>query len=314
MRVTLRQLQAFAALARAGSFHRAAERMHITQPGLSVLIRQLEDAVGIKLIERTTRAMALTEAGREFLVSAERILGDVDRSVADLADLRVKRRGRVRVAAPPLLASTLVPPIVARFVALHPGVTVTVQDVLAEQVLRQIAVDEADIGIGTFRPSVVEVDRRRLFADELVLVCPREHRLAKRRKLGWKDLAGARVVAMSRDSSYQQLVDHALVEQSVPVERAFEVGYIGTALALVAAGLGVTVLPAYVADQLDRGRLVRIPLVDPIVTREVVVITRRGRELPPAVSAFLEALSELGDTPATPAPRAASSRAGRARG
>lgn len=291
MNVTLRQLRAFAEVARRRSFTSAARHLHLTQSALSHLMRELETQLGTRLIDRDTRNLSLTAAGVELLQSAERILGEVDQTVSGLRDLVAKRRGRVTVAAPPVLAASILPAAMARFKAAHPAVTLRLLDVLTGQILEAVRSGEADFGVGTFRTSEPEVQLDTLYEDRLVAVLPAASPLARRRRLAWKDLHDAPLVMMSSASTFHYLVDRAASQAGLPAAPAYEVGYMGTAIALVEAGLGIAALPAYARSMIDSRKAVVRPIDSP-VTREISIVTRAGRSLSPAAQQFASVLRE----------------------
>src|SRR5690606_24676409 len=134
--LTLRQLRAFVAVAEAGSFTAAARTLHLTQSALSVLVRELEREMGVQLLDRHTRQVLLTEAGREFLPSAQRLLAELAGAVAGVTDLRDKKKGVLRLAAPQLMACAFMPPVIAAYRARYPDVEVRLADTLPERLLR----------------------------------------------------------------------------------------------------------------------------------------------------------------------------------
>jgi DNA-binding transcriptional LysR family regulator len=298
MNVTLRQLRVFVEVARRRSFTSAARHLHLTQSALSHLVRELETQLGVRVIDRDTRNFSLTAAGAELLQNAERILGEVEQTVSGLRDLVAKRRGRVTVAAPPVLAASLLPAAMARFKAAHPGVTLKLLDVLTGQILEAVRSGEADFGVGTFRKSEPDVQLDTLYEDRLVAVLPAGSPLAGRRRLAWKDLRGEPLVMMSSASAFHYLVDHAASEAGLTAAPAYEVGYMGTAIALVEAGLGIAVLPAYARSMIDARKAAARPVDSPAVTREVSIVTRAGRSLSPAAAQFAAALRDAFAAPA----------------
>src|SRR5262245_1670489 len=132
MGVDLHQLRIFVAVARLGNFTRAAERLGLSQPSLSLHIRQLEQDLGVRLFDRSTRSVALTPAGDDFLPTAERLLDDFQSAVAAVADLAARRRGRVAVAVLPSVAAELLPRAMAALHARHHGITVSLRAGVAE--------------------------------------------------------------------------------------------------------------------------------------------------------------------------------------
>ena len=189
MNVTLRQLHAFVLVARLGSFTRAAQAMHVTQSALSLLVRELEGTVNTRLFDRTTRAVALTAAGSEFFPQAQRILNELESALAGVDKFLAKEHGRVVVAAPLLLSSVYLPPVLSAFRAEYPGIQVTLQDTLPTQVLAQVSSGQADIGIGTFAANEAGLQRTLLFTEAMVAVFPVGHAFSTRRRLTWAELA-----------------------------------------------------------------------------------------------------------------------------
>lgn len=147
--ISLKQMRAFVAVAHAGSFTRAAEQMFITQSALSSLIRNLESELGLQLLDRTTRRLELTNEGEELLRSLVCLLGDLDRIKSDLREVNAIRRGRVRIGATPLLASTFIAAAVQAFCGQYPGITVRVVDDTATQLLHGLHEGDIDMLVAT---------------------------------------------------------------------------------------------------------------------------------------------------------------------
>ncbi len=291
MNITLRQIQAFKTVAEFGSFTRAAERLKVAQPALSLSIRELERELDLRLFDRTTRRVELTGAGREFLQSADKLLADLDRAVRDARDLSEKKRGRVVIAAPPLLAAMIVPAAIAQFNAAFPGIDVGLVDARNDQILHRLRAGEADLAIGTFDDRADGIRREVLTQDALTLFCAPSSPFAKKRKVRWEDLHDQKLIMLTRDSSIRALVEHTLAQVGHHDSRPlYEVSQMITAVMLAEARLGVTVLPAY-AWSFARGRdVVSRPLSDPQVTRNVYLIQPDGRSLSPAAEGFARTL------------------------
>ena len=139
MNINLRQLRAFVSIGRLGSFTRAAEALHATQPALSAQIRDLEEALGVKLFDRNTRSVSLTQAGEDLMPSVDTVLADLTSVVARARDVARRNTGRVTVAALPSLAATLMPRVIARMRDEHPGIVVVIKDALAERAVAPAA-------------------------------------------------------------------------------------------------------------------------------------------------------------------------------
>ncbi|HEY7818741.1 MAG TPA: LysR family transcriptional regulator [Vicinamibacteria bacterium] len=288
MNISLRQLEAFLAVAQLSGFTRAAERLHLTQSAVSLLVRELESQLSVRLFDRTTRAVSLTAAGRELHPFVEKALLELQAGIDNTRNLLAKKRGRVVLAAPPLIASHLLPPVVSRFRESHPGIEVVLRDLLADEILVRVSRGEVDLGIGTFHRLEEGVVGQTLARDSLILVAPRGHALARKRKLRWRDLAGQALIALDRHSSLRHLVDRALEAAGCDSRPAYEVSFITTAIGMVESGLGVAVLPSYILLSTRHSRVETRLVGDPVVEREIAIVTRMGRSLSPAAEAFGE--------------------------
>lgn len=285
MAITLRQIQAFLAVAEQGTFTKAAERLHMAQPALSQLVRELERELGIRVLDRTTRRVELTEGGREFHGAALKILTDLDTAVENANGLAERRRGRIVVAVPPLLAAVIMPPAIAALREKHPGLQVTVLDARNDLVVEAVRFGKADCGIGTFSALEDNIERQPLARDSLMLFCGRGNAFASRETVAWRDLADEELVTLTRDSGIRLLVEVGYESAEITLRPAYEVAQITTALALVEAGLGIAVLPTY-ARAVAPASIVAKPLVEPAITRDIVMIRPSGRSVSPALSAF----------------------------
>jgi DNA-binding transcriptional LysR family regulator len=287
MNIEIAHLRAFLAVADHGAFGRAARALKISQPALSARIRDLEDRVGVALFDRTTRRVDLSQAGREFLPQARKLLDDLEAAVRGLGDLARRERGRVAIACAPLLAQVLLPDLVAAFRRRHPGIRVALVDVPTGAILAMVRAGEADLGIGTFAESEPGLARARLMGDSMMLFEPRKRGAAPGRAR-WADVAEAPLIALTRESGLRALAERGFAAAGREARPAFEVAQVATALALVEAGLGVAVLPAIARKIADRRRVAIRALTNPTVAREISLIWPESRAPTPAAAAFAE--------------------------
>ncbi len=298
MNVTLRQLRAFVAVAQAGGFTPAAERLHVTQSALSVTIRGLEGELGLRLFDRTTRAVALTDAGREFYPFAEKTLEDLLSAVAHSRELAELRRGRVTVAATTLVASILLPQAIAQFGAAYPGIRIVLRDgAPPDRIGAMVASAEVDLGIAPTAGGS-DLSAIPLIVDTLELACPRGHPLARRARVSWRDLAGQPLISLSGEHAIRQLVERHLAGAGIRLDPAHEVAFLSTAMGLVDAGLGVAVLPSHARPLAAMHHIEFRRLGAPLVRRDVQLLSRRGRALSPAAAHFRDALLAFVRSPA----------------
>jgi DNA-binding transcriptional LysR family regulator len=262
--------------------------MHVTQSALSLLVRELESAMDTRLFDRTTRAVALTAAGSEFYPQAQRILEELEAAIAGVDKLVTKQRGKVVVAAPLLLSSTFLPPILAGFRGKYPGVELELHDMLPGQVLPYVRSGEADVGLGTFAAGEADLTRTLLFAEAMVAAFPAGHPFGAKKRLAWAELAGQPVLAMRRGSVFRDLTEAGFSAAGVPLEPVFEANYAGSLIGMVDAGVGVAILPGYATKLMDRARIRFHRLEKPVIDREVVLVHRAGASLSHAAQAFVE--------------------------
>ncbi len=274
---TIRQLRAFVAVYQSGRLGTAAQRLFVTQSAVSMLLRQLEDGLDTRLFDRTTRSLQPTAAATDMLPTAERILRDVDALAGGFRDLATLERGRVAVAITPTLAGFLLPEAVRRFGESHPGVRVVVDDCAPDQFVARVLGEHVDFGLGTPERPGADIETAPLLRDHLAFVCRRDHPLASRRSIRWTDLAGQPVIT-SRGG------------YGVALEVANEVSFLSTALWMTASGLGPSVMPSAFARAGGDADLAVIPLSAPRVSRDISVVTRRGRSLSAASRSFIEVL------------------------
>lgn len=291
---SLRQLRAFRAVYQLRKLSAAAEQLSVTQSTVSVLLRQLEEGLGTRLFDRTTRSLRPTSAATEAIAVAERILRDVDSLGAGLRDLSALRRGRVVVAVTPTLGEILLPPVVRRFAKAHPEIRVVIDDCPPEQFVSRVVGEHVDLGIGTPERAAADVDTAKLLGDTLALVCRKDHPLATRRRLQWADLQGTPVVTVRPGYGIRPLIDGAAAQAGVQLDVVNEVSFLSTALWMTASGLGAAVMPSAYARSSRHDLLVR-KLHAPVVSRDISLVTKRGRSLSPAAQALVDVIrAELG--------------------
>lgn len=288
--LNLRHLEAFAAIATSGNFTRAAQVLHISQPALTVQIRQLEDTIGARLIDRTTRSMKLTAIGQELSPVVQRLLREIDAVLHSAHDLAAGVRGQVSVAVLPSVCSTILPGIIATFRKQHPNITVALNDALAARVLAMVKEEQVDIGIGSFSDADDSLRSVPLFSDRMRAVLPRNAPLARKRTLRLKDLAAAPLILMHRQSSVRTLIDRAFQAIGEFPHPAYETTYMSSAVGMVKAGLGYAFLPSSATDMWGMEGVASRPLRDAGLTRHIVAVSKASRSLSPATEAFLRVL------------------------
>ena len=297
MNISIRQLRAFVAVAKSRSFAEACTVLHLSQPALSIAIRNLEEAVGGSLLARSTRSVALTPEGEEFYPVVQRLLSDWDRSLEDVHNLFALRRGVLDIAAMPTFASSLLPRILAEYHRQYGGVKVTVHDVIAESVVDMVRDGRAELGV-TFDPGEVQdLVFRALFKDRFVAVMPPGHPLLARERVNWVELSAYPFIAMQRPSSIRLMIDSRLEQKGIALTPAFEAHQLASIGRMVASDLGVSVVPALSGDQMREMGAECRALVGPVITRKVGVLTRRRYPLSVAATAMTEIIADWSGRP-----------------
>jgi LysR family transcriptional regulator, transcription activator of glutamate synthase operon len=309
----LRQLRYLVALADEQHFTRAAAREHIAQPALSQQIRRLEQEVGLALVERTTRRVTVTEAGKTLVARARRILSEVAAANAEMQALAGVRAGHVSVGTMHTMGPVDVSLALAVFHERHPGVELTVREQSSEELAEMLRDDVLDLAFlsVTERIETQGLVLRQLVSEDLVVVLPRDHPLAARRRLRMAELAGEQFVSYREGARLRELLNYAAHEAGFEPQIKLESNESERIRRLVARGMGVAILPQSDADQ-SAGNVAVAALIEPSLRRDITLACREGRRLSPAAAEFLELSKDLFSNRAGgDAPKAARSRAGR---
>lgn len=290
MNVTLRQLRAFVALARIGSFTHAADSMHVTQSALSGLIRELEQALGVQLVDRSTRKIQLSEVGREFYPLIKKIVQDLDGALGDISNLKALKKGVVRIAAPQLMSCTLLPEVIAAYRIAHPDVQIRLTDCAVETVPARVLSGEVDFGIGPEREPTPEITAKILFEMPFMLVFPRNHPLEQQQRISWADAMHFPFITLQGQFAERLTLDLHASLRDLTLNPSNEVTFMTTALSMVSANLGITACLPYARSLVKLYQLRMRLLHDPGLTRKFLVFTRNGRSLSPAAQSVMEFL------------------------
>jgi len=261
MNVTLRQLRVFIYVSRLQSFSRAGETIGLTQSAVSRCVRELETEVGLKLIDRTTREVQLTEVGASLAASVARLLSDLDAALREVREMGEQRRGRVIVAAAPTVACRLMPICLARCVDEFPFITLVLRDDVQADVLRQVKSGEADFGVVIGPLAQDDLLAEPLMTDSFCLICRSDHPLARHKQVDWRALDGERVLLLDHTSGSRPIIDRVLHDLGINVKVSQELGHSATVFGLIEAGLGISVLPTLALPLPAGSSLVVRPLI-----------------------------------------------------
>lgn len=293
MRPDILGLQAFIAIAEHGGFGRAAQSLHITQTALTRRLQNLEDALGVRLVERTTRSTALSELGRAFLPRARRLVDDLGAALNEIRETGRALRGDVTIACVPTVGVQYLPRIIQRYSARYPENRVRILDHASAGVAQAVVRREAEFGInilGSHHPDLVG---RPLMQDRFVLVCRDDHPLARRDSIPWRSLAPHPLIYVGQMSGNRGLLDVALGEADLALRFQFEVQRSSTAVGLVAEGVAAAIVPRLAVQKGAYPNLRVVALREPVVSRTLVLLSRRNAELSPAAHALYELIASL---------------------
>jgi DNA-binding transcriptional LysR family regulator len=307
----LNDLQAFRTVAELSSFRKAADALHVSQPAFSRRIEKLEDALGVKLLERTTRKVSLTAVGRDFDRKVQQLLDDLDHTLLGIRGVAGTRMGEVTIACVPSTVYYYLSQVVSRYHERYPKIRVKVFDASANEVLASVARSEADFGLNFIGSQEPDIEFKPLLEERFVAACRRDHALAKKRKVSWAELGQHDFISVSKTSGNRLLLDQALAGVPGRPQAIYEAQHVTTMLGLVEAGLGVAAVPSLAMPGADHPLLVSVPLVDPIVTRKVGLIRRKGRQLAPAAQQLYDFFAEMKGKRATASLRTRSADADR---
>jgi DNA-binding transcriptional LysR family regulator len=292
MNLNLRHLEAFAAVARLRSFTKAAHALHVSQPAFTVQIKQLEEELGVRLLDRNTRSVSLTQIGQELAPVVERLLREIEGIVASTRALSSKSIGSVTIAALPSVSATLLPTVVANFRRQYPGIRFRLRDAVGKRVVDLVISDAADFGVGCVETGDVDIQFDPLFTDSISAIVPATNRLRHKKSIELSELASESLILTDHESTVRHIVDHAFALLGKPVMPVQEVTYMATAIGMVKAGLGVAILPSSALELDELRSLKAIPINSNQLKRRVGVIQKRHRSLSPAAAAFLGSLRD----------------------
>lgn len=291
--VTIRHLRCFLAVADSGSFTVASNRMFLTQSSLTATIQQFEEAVGLKLFDRTTRRVVMTEAARRFHGEAQKILKEFDAAIGDLKALAHGEQGNIRIAAAASIIYQFLTRAIPVFRQSYPNVTISLRDAGSEQVERMLLDGDLDFAITSRHKGYPDLDYTPLIEDRYGVLCLPQHRLGRgTRPLRWSDLPLGEYVAFSADTGIGSfLATHASFSPLLSTPHD-EVSSTTSLYAMLSLGDRFSIVPALAARADDFPDLRFRELREPVLTRKICLITRRLRSLSPSARRIMDILLE----------------------
>jgi LysR family carnitine catabolism transcriptional activator len=282
---TSRQLRAFLLVAQHRNFSRAAEALFITPSGLSLLIRELENQLGFRLFDRTTRHVELSSNGKELLPVVRRTLEDLEATASRIGKVYKEAAQTLSVGAGALTSANILPRAISEFRRQRPDVTIQLFDPDFTTVMQRVKAGLLDIGLGLAERSP-GIQRTRFFRFSLMVVRPDIEAAPRWTSTSWSALKGERLIAVPANRAWQTLVDKHLAQAGVRSQPAMIVNTVETQIALVEAGEGIAVVPSYALPACRNRRVIMSRLTNPKVTMDFYQVRNRGRKLPPVSDEF----------------------------
>jgi len=282
----LHQLRYFCAVAETGSFSRAAEHSHVSQPSLSQQIMKLEDELGARLFDRLGRSVRLTELGKTFLPRARAVLHELEAARGDVAERKDFIGGPVTVGVIPTVGPYFLPPVLTSFSRKFPQVHFTVIEEITPVLLDRLRAGAIDVAILALPIRGHEFDAAPLLTERLFAVLPKNHKLAKRKALSLKDLRAEPFLLLRDGHCFRDTAVAACDRARLHPQVIFESGQFSSLLSMVGAGMGVSIVPEMAIEKKSQCRYAHI--TDEQAARTIGTVVLRGRSLTRAHLAFLE--------------------------
>ena len=290
--MNLRQIRAFLFIAKHRSFTLAAEELGVTQPAISLMIREFEEEIGVKVFSRSTRTIYLTPVGEALENDLKMIMSDFDRVFASLDESVRVRKGNVNIASLSTIAIRLLPSVITTCRQLHPGVNISLRDGTSSTVFQRVLTGAADFGISTNDDPTREVLFTPLIEESFSVICNRKHRFAEYESITWDELCGADFIGMTEETGIGRLIDGISANRKTSLNYVFRVFHLSTVLGQVEENLGVALLPESAKPSPDHHALAKVPLADIDIRRTIGVLRRRDRPPSAAASAVLDVVSK----------------------
>lgn len=287
MNYSLRQLKVFITVAQARSFSRAGEMIGLSQSAVSHSVKELELQTGVRLLDRTTREVVLTEAGQQLAVRLERLLDELNSTLREAGQIGQQLTGKVRVAASQTISAHLIPQCIAHSNHLYPDIDFVLHDRPQQWVLESIRQGEVDFGIVIDPGAVGDLQCEAILSEPFLLLCRNDDPFAARTSVAWQDVQDRKLVLQDYASGSRPLIDAALARQGIDAAIVQEIGHPATLFPMVESGIGISILPA-LALPLPQDSQLCVKRLTPVVERQLMLARRKNRSLSTAAQALWE--------------------------
>ncbi len=288
--MNVKQIRAFTTIARTLSFAEAANILHLSQPTLSLTIKNLEESLGGRLLSRTTRTISLTPEGEALLPITKQLLAQWDNAEEEIHQRFSLKKGKIAIAAMPSFAASLLPEGLVNYHKKYPKIKIEVHDVLADSVVDMVRQGRLEIGISFDPGNNEDLNFKPLFKDRFIAVLPAKHPLTDLHEITWKDLLINDFITLQRPSSVRQMIEETLELNGLALSVAYDAHQLATVGRMVATGLGVAVVPALCEQQMREQGAYCLPVIEPMIERDIGIITRSRTQLSSAAMAMIDVL------------------------
>jgi DNA-binding transcriptional LysR family regulator len=285
MNYSLRQLKVFITVVQAKSFSRAGEMIGLSQSAVSHSVKELELQTGVKLLDRTTREVLLTEAGQQLAIRLERLLDELNSTLREAGRVGQQMTGTVRVAASQTISAHLIPQCIADSNQRYPEIDFVLHDRPQQWVLESIRQGEVDFGIVIDPGAVGDLQCEPILSEPFFVLCRQDHAFAALPDVSWQALQETRLVLQDYASGSRPLIDAALAYHNISANIVQEIGHPATLFPMVEAGIGISILPA-LALPLPQGSQLMVKRLTPVVERQLMLARRKNRSLSTAAQAL----------------------------
>ena len=289
----IHQLRYFLAVADEGSFSRAAAKVRIAQPSLSQQIQKLEADIGQPLFDRLPRSVVLTEAGVCFVDYARQILSTIGDARRCVDELKGAVAGRLAIGAIPTIAPFILPKLISRFQKRYPQVKLEIVEDVTDRVAQRVESGELDAAIASTCDKNPSLRPHHLGKEPLLALVPKRHSLATKAQITWDDLKGDRFLVLHDMHCLSRQVNEFLAARKLRPELALEGSQLGTIANLVAAGIGVSIVPEMMVKQQATPGCVSLQFAAPVPERELTMLYNPLRFESKAATAFREELAQM---------------------
>ena len=282
MLYNLRAIQIFIVVAENSSFRKAAEALHRSQSAVSTQIKLLEEQIGVSLFHRTTRRVQLTADGEQLLRHAQRAIASLEQGLSEIREAANIQSGHITMGCVPSIAAKVLPGVLAEFRNKRGGIRLDLRELASEQLLEAIACQDASFGIGPEVEHAGDFDFSVIGSEPIYALLPKAFWKPGYTEISLAELATLPVVLASSSAALRNSLNQELALRDLEMPDSFEVAHVQTMLAFAQAGLGVAILPKIMVPKPLDATLQALPIVDPVMTRNLCFITLKGTSLSPA--------------------------------